>query len=178
MSLVDVELGEVIVGKLDLGAVHDLKAHSDEDILYLVEDIVHGVLVAESLFLAGERHVHRLVLKLFFHESRGEGGLALVDGGLYLAAYLVRELAHDGALLRGELAHLAQDGGKFALFAEIFDSLRLKKLNAARLVDGLYRGLPQFLHQFLHFVSPYGFIFFDNTSAPGGSGKRKKPPSP
>ena len=42
-----------------------------------------------------------------------------LDGLFQGGADLVGQLAHDGALLGGEAAHLLEHGGQFALFAQV-----------------------------------------------------------
>ena len=150
MPLVDVELGEVIVRQLDLGTVEYLKAHADENVLYLVKDVVHGVLVTHAVRLARKRHVHGLALELELHELFREVCLALVNGALYIRAQLVGELPHGGALLGGELAHLAQYRCQLTLLAEIFNAQRFQNLNIVAVANGFDRGVSQPLHQFSH----------------------------
>ena len=57
MVLCDVQTGEVIVGKLYLGAVEYAEAHGNEEILRLVERLVHRVPVAQLHGRAGNGHV-------------------------------------------------------------------------------------------------------------------------
>ena len=134
-----VELGEVVVLGLHLGAVEDLKAHVEEDLLDLVQDGVHGVLVAESHFLAGDGDVQGLALQLRGHGGlRQDGGLGL-DGLLQGGADIVGQLAHDGALLGGELAHLLEDGGELALFAQVLHPEGRQVFGGLGLGDGIQR---------------------------------------
>ena len=154
MALVNVQLGEVIVGQLHFRAVHDLKAHADEDLLDLVKNVVHGVLVADGLFFAGQAHVQRLVPQFFLQQRGGKLGFARLDGVFNVASQLVCQLAHGGALLGGELTHLAQNGGQFALFTQIFHAQRLQQIHILCFGYGLEGGLSQPLHQFFHFSSP------------------------
>ena len=101
MGLVDVELGKVIGGLFDLGAVDDLKAHADEDVLDLVEDVVHRVLVAERRRPARQRDVHRLALELALQQLFRQLLAPLVERLFDLGADGVGQLAHDRALLGG-----------------------------------------------------------------------------
>ena len=65
-----------------------------------------GCLCPSVLVSPGRRDVNGLTLKLQLHELGAKLGLALLDGGLNVAAQLVCQLTHDGALLGGKLAHL------------------------------------------------------------------------
>ena len=70
------------------------------------QHLIHRVLLAELSRLARDGHVHGLGQQAHRHRLARELSGALFDGGFQLGAQLVGELAHDGALLRGELAHL------------------------------------------------------------------------
>ena len=139
MALVDVQLREVILRKLDLRAVEYLKAHADEYILELVKDIVHRVLVTHADILARQRHVDGFALKLELHH-RGRKLLAALFYRFFdLAPELIGQLTHCGALLSRKTAHLAQYRRQLALFAEIPDAHRLKALRAVAVQNFLYR---------------------------------------
>ena len=146
VAFVDVELGEVVFRLLDFGAVENFKAHADEDVLDLVEDVVHRVLVPQRTGLARQRDVNGLTLKLQLHELGAKLGLALLDGGLNVAAQLVCQLTHDGALLGGKLAHLAKDAGELALLAQILDAQALQKLDVVGFENGLDGTVSKSLH--------------------------------
>ena len=150
MGFVDIELGKVIVGQLDLRAVDDLKAHADEDILDLVEDVVHRVLVAQALRLRRQRDVHGFGLESALQKLFRQLLAALVESRFDLGAHTVGELAHDRALLRAQGTHLAQDRRELALLAEIADTLRLERFHVGGLRDRPDRRLAQPLHQFFH----------------------------
>ena len=63
----DIQLGEVIVGKLDLRAVEDLEAHGDKNILGLVERLVHRMPVTQLDRGSGDGHVDGLGLQSGLH---------------------------------------------------------------------------------------------------------------
>ena len=155
--LVGVQAVEVIDGLLDLGAVVYLKAHADEDVLELVDDDVHRVLVPALDALAGQGDVQRLGLELRFQRGLGEGGLAALELGLELGAHAVGQLADDGALLCGELAHLFEDGGELALLAEVLHPQRLKRFGVRGAGDGGCGFGPELFQHLFHFVSDFPF---------------------
>ena len=119
MALLGVQAVEVVVGQLDLRAVQNGKAHAHKDVLDLVQGQIHGVLVPDGHVLTGDGHIHRLGLQ----PGLQGGGLQLLAGGLDGAlqggADLVGQLAHGGALLGRQLAHLLEHGGQLALLAQI-----------------------------------------------------------
>ena len=150
MSLVDVEFGKVIIGKLDLRTVDDLEAHADEDVLDLVEDIVHRVLVAEPLRFCRQRNVDRLAHEFLFEPFAGQFGTPLLDRGFDLGTDPVRHLPHNRSLFGTQAAHEAQNSREFALFSQIADPCFFQLFHAGRLRDRVQRGLPQLLHLFFH----------------------------
>ena len=146
----DVQLREVILGKLDLGAVEDLKAHRDEQILRLVERNVHRVAVAKLHGLAGDGDVDGLGLELLLERLCLEGGLCLIELLLDGGADVVCDLTHDGALLGGELAHRLEDGGQLALFAEKADAQGFQLAGIGDGVQRLERLLPDLFKLLFH----------------------------
>ena len=168
MVLRDIQLCEVIVGKLDLGAVENFEAHGDENVLGLVQRLVHRVAVAQLHGRAGDGHVDGLGLQLrlerLFLQLGADGLNLFLNGG----ADVVRGLTHDRALFRGQLAHHLEDAGQFALFAE---KAHAQRVQLARVLDTLQRAqrfLPDFFQLFFHKRrSP----FRDNTE----SCKKNKP---
>lgn len=115
MALLDVELREVVLGKLDLAVFENFKAHADEDVLDLVEHLIHRVLHADLFLLAGDGHVHGLGLELELHGLVGELFRLFLDVRFELGAHVVGELPDHGALFGAELAHLLQNGGQLPL---------------------------------------------------------------
>ena len=150
MALLDVELGEVILSQFNLGAVNYIKAHADKDVLDLVKNIVHGVLVTYSLLYAGQSDVDSFVNQLLLHHLAAKLFLALFQCALNLGAQLVCQLTHDGALLSGELAHLLEDCGELTLLAQVFYSEGFQFFNALAGQNGLDGGLSESLHLFFH----------------------------
>lgn len=57
MVLGNVQTGEVIVGKLDFGAVEHAEAHGNKEVLRFVERLVHRVPVAKLDGVSGNGHV-------------------------------------------------------------------------------------------------------------------------
>ena len=150
VALAGVQLVEVIGGQLHLRAVQDREAHGDEDLLDLIQRGVHGVLVAQLVGLAGDGDVQRLGLQpLLQGLFRQDGGL-LLDGGLHICPDGVGQLAHDGPLLGGELAHLLQNGGQFSLFAQVLDPEGLQLGGLPSSGDGFQRMLANGFQLFLH----------------------------
>ena len=150
VTLVDVQLREVVVGQLHLGAVDDLKAHADEDVLDLVEDVVHRVLVPDDRALARQGDVHRLLQELHLELRLRQGGAALVDAALDLRAQLVRQLPHRRAFVRREPRDLAKNARQFTFFAEVLHAQGLERVDILALKDRPQRGLAQLLHHFFH----------------------------
>ena len=106
VSLFHVELGEVVLGKLHFAVFEDLKAHADEDVLDLVEHLIHRVLHADLFLLAGNGDVHGLFLELALHGLVGKLTCLFLDARLQCGAHLVGKLPDHGTLFGAELAHL------------------------------------------------------------------------
>ena len=119
VALLGVELVEVVLGQLHLGAVQHGEAHADEDVLQLVQGQVHGVLVAQLGGFSGDGHIHRLGLQARLQGLGLQALALLLNGALQGGAHLVGQLAHGGTLLGGELAHHLQNGGELALLAQV-----------------------------------------------------------
>ena len=120
-----------------LRAVHYLKAHADKDILYLVQHIVHWVLMTQMHLFPRHGHVQSLIPEFLFHHCGAELSFALLNDVFNIASQLVCQLAHGGTFFGGEAAHLAEDGGELALFTQILDSQSLQALSAVRFKDSL-----------------------------------------
>ncbi len=106
VPLLNVQPGEVVVRQLHLGTVHHLIAQAHEDLLDLLQNLVHGVLVAQGHGFAGDGHVDGLGGQLGLQNGGVDIPLPLVQLLLDGGTDRVCQLAHDGPLLRGELAHL------------------------------------------------------------------------
>ena len=150
MGLRGVELGEVVAFQLDLRAVHDLKAHVKEHLLDLIQHGVHGVLVAQSHLLAGDGDVQRLGLQLGFQSGLFQNGGLGLHGLFHGGADLIGHLAHDGALLSRETAHQLEDGGQFALFAQVLHPQRVQFRRGLRAGDGFQSALADGFQLFFH----------------------------
>ena len=146
----DVELGEVVVGKLDLRAVKDLEAHGDEDILGLVERLVHRVPVAQLHGRAGDGHVDGLGLEpgleRLLLELRADRLNLFLDG----RADVVCDLTHDRALFRRQLAHHLQNARQLALLAEEPHAQRVQLTGVLDAVQRAERFLPDLFQLFFH----------------------------
>ena len=136
MALPGVEAIEVQLRQFHLGAVHDGKAHADEDVLQLVQGNVHGMLMAQGHRLAGDGHVQSLIPQAALQSSGLQLFGAGLQGVLQGGADIIGQLAHDGALLRGELAHHFQHAGKLALFAQVFDPQGVQPRGVRRALKG------------------------------------------
>ena len=137
MIFISVQAVKIIRRFLDLGAVVNLEAHADEDVLELVNDDVHGVLVPAVDALAGQRDVQRLGCEPGLQRGLLERHAAAVYRLFKLRPDAVGELTHGRALLRGELSHLLQDCRELALFPEIPDAQRVQLGHVGRRGDGL-----------------------------------------
>ena len=104
-----------------------------------------------AALFAGERHVERFVAEFFLHGGLGERGPAALEAQLELGAHAVGELTHDGPLLRRELAHLLEDGGELALFAEVLHAQLLQGLCACGLGYGGGGELSELFQHLFHY---------------------------
>ena len=136
MALLGVELVEVVLGQLHLGAVQHGEAHANEDVFQLIQGQVHGVLVPQLHLTAGDGHIQSLILQALFQSlgfQLSRGGL---DGRLQGGTDLIGQLAHGGPLLGGQLAHHFQNGGELALFAQILDAQTVQFSGGLGLLKG------------------------------------------
>ena len=139
-----VERGEVVVGGVDHGAGLDGVADATEDVLGLLDDLLDQVLVTDLRTDARQRDVDGLVLERVLEGGGLHLGRALVEHALDQLAHLVGALAHDGAILGGELAHHAHQAGDATLAAE--------QLNARGLeLGGVVGACDELLGLFLEF---------------------------
>ena len=121
MALSGVEAVEVELGQLDFGAVQHSETHADEDLFDLVQGDIHGVAVAQVGGLAGNGHVHGLLGQTAVQGLLVQDLLPLLQSGGEGLPHLVGQLAHHGALLRGEFAHHFQQVGELTLLAQVLD---------------------------------------------------------
>ena len=112
----EVERVEVVVRRLDLAAVDDLVAESEEDVLHLAPDLGDQVQVAALLSLARQCDVHDLVGEPPVEVGALQLGLALGHRVLEALAQGVE----DAAGLR--VANLAERLLQLALPAEVADA--------------------------------------------------------
>ena len=171
MALLDVELREVVLGKFDLAVFENFKAHADEDVLDLVEHLIHRVLHADLFLLAGDGHVHGLGLELELHGLVGELFRLFLDVRFELGAHVVGELPDHGALFGAELAHLLQNGGQLPLFAKVADAQCFEVLRLAGVGDRIERRLADRFQLLFHIISPFQ-VKICRISKIGGRGKK------
>ena len=103
--------------------------------------------------LAGEGDVQGLGLEPGFQSGLFQFHALGVKSLFKLGAHCVGKLAHDGTLLCGELAHLLEDGGQLALFAQILHAQSVKRGNVAGRGDGLERLFGELFELFFHVTS-------------------------
>ena len=145
-----VERGEVVVRGVDHGAGFDGVADAAEDVLGLLDDLLDQVLVTDLRTDARQRDVDGLVLKRVLEGSGLHLGRALVEHTLDQLAHLVGALAHDGAILGGELAHHAHQAGDAALAAEQLNACGLELggvVGAGDKLLGLFLEFDQIINQ-------------------------------
>ena len=58
MSFLDVQPGEVVVRQLNLRSFHHLIAKANEYVLDLLQDLIHGMLMANRHCRPGNGHIH------------------------------------------------------------------------------------------------------------------------
>ena len=137
MPLLNIQAGEVVTCQLHLRAVHHGVAHAHKDVLDLLQHHIHGMLVPQRDGLTGNGHVHGFRLQLCFQYGGADGSFPdfqfLFDG----CPDGIGKLPHDRALLGGQLTHLLQHGGQFALFAQQPDAQLFQR---GRCGSGLQRG--------------------------------------
>ena len=146
----NVQFGEVIVGKFNLGAVKNFEAHGDKNILGLIERFVHRVAVAQLNRSSGDGHVDCLGLQSGFHGLFLEFGTDGLDFFLNGSADIVRSLSHNGTFLCRQLAHCLQNTGQFAFFAEKAHAQRVQFSGVLDALERAERFLPDLFELFLH----------------------------
>ena len=150
MILRNVQFGEVIVGKFNLGAVKNFEAHGDKNILGLIERFVHRVAVAQLNRSSGDGHVDCLGLQSGFHGLFLEFGTDGLDFFLNGSADIVRSLSHNGTFLCRQLAHCLQNTGQFTFFAEKAHAQRVQFSGVLDALERAERFLPDLFELFLH----------------------------
>ena len=145
-----VERGEVVVGGVDHGAGLDGVADAAKDILGLLDNLFDQMLVTDLRANTRQRDVDGLVLKRVLEGSSLHLGGALVEHTLDQLAHLVGTLAHDGAILGGELAHHAHQAGNTTLAAEQLNARSLELggvVGAGDELLGLFLEFDQIINQ-------------------------------
>ena len=122
MILGSVERREVIPVGLDLATTLDLVADAGKDVSALANDAVDEMLAADGHATPGQRDIDGTSRELGVELGGLEQRLALVERRFDHVAHLVGELADNGALLLGNVAHAAQHGGERTLLAEHADA--------------------------------------------------------
>ena len=121
MTFLDIQTSKVVACQLHLGTVHNLIAHADEHILDLLQNLVHGMLMAHSDRLAGDGHIDGLACQLCFQHLGADGSLALLQLCFDFRTNRICDLAHHGALFGRQLAHLLQNSSQLAFFTQKAD---------------------------------------------------------
>jgi hypothetical protein len=134
-----VEGGEVVVLVLDLGALEDLEAQPDEDVLELAADLGDQVQVTgRERRVAGQRDVDSILGEAPVELGLLERGAALGDQLLQPHAHRVGGLSHGAALLGRQLADRAQRRRQLGLPPEVADA---QVLELRTRVGAPHRGL-------------------------------------
>ena len=145
-----VERGEVVVGGVDHGTGLDGVADAAEDVLGLLDDLLDQVLVADLRTDARQRDVDGIVLECVLEGGSLHLGGARVEHALDQLTHLIGALAHDGAILGGELAHHAHQAGDAALAAEQLNARSLELgcvVGACDELLGLFLEFDQIINQ-------------------------------
>ena len=104
--------------------------------------------------LPGDGHVQRLLLQ----PALQGGGLqlfrAVLQGGLQGGADVVGQLAHDGALLRGEPAHHLQHAGELPLLAQVLYPELIEIRGRGRRLEGGHGLFLDLCQLFFHVKTP------------------------
>ena len=164
-----VERGEVVVGGIDHGAGLDGVADAAEDVLGLLNNLLDQMLVADLRTNTRQRDVDGVMLERVLEGGSLHLGGALVEHALNQLAHLIGALAHDGAILGGELAHHAHQAGDAALAAEQRDARGLELLGVVGACDellGLFLEFDQIINQ------THVFPFVSRASACRGGWRR------
>ena len=155
MTLFDIQTGEVVVGQLNLGAVHHLIAQTHENLLDLLQNLIHGMLMADGNFLAGNGHIDGFAGQLGLQSGAVDGSLPLLQLCLDISTNRVCQLTHNGTLLGAELTHQLQDGSQLTLFAQQLDPQLLQHGGRFCLLQGCQSIALDLLQLFFHFLSSY-----------------------
>ena len=130
MPLVERELVEVVLRRLDLAVVADLVAEAEEGVLDLPPRLRDRVQVAEREPLAGERDVDDVLGQRTVELGALEGGLARIDGALDRFPGRVERHA------RLAVAHLAERELERAAAPEVADAQLLQLRSRRGSLDG------------------------------------------
>ena len=149
----DVQQLEVVVVELHLGALDHLVAHAHEHVHHLFQGDVHRVQRTGAALGAGQGDVDGLRRQprgLLLLGQRLFPGLQL---GLQRGADLVDHLAHLRPLLRGQLAHAAQQRGQLALLAQRGHADLLQRAGGAGFFDVLHHALAHLTKHLFHYCN-------------------------
>ena len=168
----DVQRLEVVVVILHLGALDDLEAEADEDVLKLGLHQRERVTAADGCGLGGQGDVHRLRLELCLKRRLMRRRLFLLNQILDVGAHVVGHLTDFRSFLGGELPHAAQHACQLAFLAEV---LHAQSFEVSILLAELCRrlGLDLFQH-FFQIETPPFYIYFLLTTK-NRPEKRQKP---
>jgi hypothetical protein len=139
-----VQLGEVVLFELHLGAGGHGEAQVAEDAEQLVADLMDRVRVpAPELEPAGQREVERASVELGVARGAGEIAEARLERGLDLLFEGVDGGAGARPLCRRDVAHQREHRGQIALLAEHFGVLEAERLLGGGGREGVAEARPQ-----------------------------------
>ena len=118
----DVQCLKVVVVVLHLRALGNVKAHAHKDVLDFVQNDGQRVLVADLGQGAGHGHIQGFLSQPLLLGCLFDLCGLVGDGVLNVLANFVCQLADHRALLSRQLAHLLQNSGQLALFAQVLNT--------------------------------------------------------
>ena len=118
----DVERLEVVVVKLNLRSLCNIKAHAHEDFFELIQYNADWMFFAQHTAFAWHGDIQCFGCKALVEHLSFQLGLGLFEFFFNLCADLVCQLSDDRTLLCGKFSHLFEDGGQLSLFTKIFYS--------------------------------------------------------
>ena len=135
---------------LHLRARLDLEAHAQKDLLELVQHLLKRVPTALHRAPARQGDVDALGGEALLQQPGRQFFAPLADLGVDGGPHLVGKGAYLWALLCGEAAHLLEDRGHLALFAEEPHPQFFQRGFAVRLGEQFFRALADFFQCFSH----------------------------
>ena len=118
----NIECLEVIVVKLYLWSLCNIKSHTDEDFFQLIENDGDWMFFAQNAAFARHGNIQCLGCKALIQKVCFQICLGFFQSFLDLCTNLVCKLTDYRTFLCGEFAHLFQDCGQLSLFTKILYS--------------------------------------------------------